>query len=138
MAQGLPQEQLNTAQAFHQAWAAHASGNMASQQAQILNAQLGAQQSANMHAAQLGQPPLPQPSMYGGVSLLDRMTGYHHVPRPVPLTPQQVMAGQMVFGGDGGFPTMTVGPDWTGWYSGQAGLAQANQNARNVINLLAN
>ena len=35
MGQGLPQEQLNTAQAFHQAWAAQASGSMASQQAQL-------------------------------------------------------------------------------------------------------
>ena len=62
--QGLPREQLGTAQAFHQAWAAHASGSMASQQAQVLNAQLGAQQAANMHAAQFGPAPLPQPSMY--------------------------------------------------------------------------
>ena len=35
--QGLPQEQLGTADAFHQAWAAQASGSMASQQAQVLN-----------------------------------------------------------------------------------------------------
>ena len=44
---------------------------MASQQAQMLQAQFGAQQAANMHAAQIGQAPLPQPSMYGGVNLLD-------------------------------------------------------------------
>ena len=72
--QGLPQEQLNTAQAFHQAWAAQASGTMASQQAQTIQAQLDVQQAANMHAAQFGPAPLPQPSMYGGVSLMDGRT----------------------------------------------------------------
>ena len=127
LGQGLAQEQMNTAQAFHQQWAAQASGTMAQQQAQMLQAQFGAEQAANMHAAQIGQAPLPQPSMYGGVSLLD--AGMNpSIPRPVPLTPQQVMAGQFAFGGDGAPPLMTVGPTWTGWAQGQAGTAQANQN----------
>merc|ERR1712023_223235 len=71
LGQGLAQEQMNTAQAYHQDCAAQASGSMASQQAQMLQAQFGAQQAADMHAAQIGQAPLPQPSMYGGVGLLD-------------------------------------------------------------------
>ncbi len=65
--QGLSQAQMGTAQAFHQQWAAQASGSMARQQAQTMATQLGAQHAAMMHAAQLPQPPVPQPSMYGGV-----------------------------------------------------------------------
>ena len=62
MGQGLPQEQQNTAAALHQAWAAQAAGSMAQQQAQNLVAQFGAQQAANMHAAQFGPVPPPQPA----------------------------------------------------------------------------
>lgn len=38
--QGVPQEPLNTAQAYHQAWTAQASGALVQQQAQILQINL--------------------------------------------------------------------------------------------------
>ncbi len=75
-----------------------------------------------MHAVQLPTQ-LPQPSMYGGVGF-QYLQGYNQVPRPVPMTPQQVMAGQMVFGGDGGQGMMMQGPSWQAWQQGQAALAQ--------------